>query len=502
MTGIRPARPAYDAARLRHAVTVPDGFPALREPGEGSMSAGSQHAALAALVRVADVQAANRDTMPLPRYDGSVPDQYALLKGEMRVTPATRQAPGRHRRTDDTQPPPRFTPFTDGELQDWLAQRQPSFTPYSALRLEVKREKSVRRQVVAIVPAWNEADAIAGAVLALRRQTRRLDGVVVVANNCTDNTAELAREAGAEVWEMPHNPHKKAGAMNYALDNVLPGLDDEDFVVLQDADTELNPDFVKYAVEAMAPGIGGVCARYDTPAPRNFLERLQSSEFTRSRRRITRARENIGGVTMSGKVLILVGIASVFRVGVLRHVLAAREAGELPGSRTYYNLASLCEDYEMTLAMKTLGYKLVSPAECRPQTHAMPTVAKLRGQRVRWTRGALDDLRVYGWTRVTWKYIMAQVGRCLAMLSPLLFAAYLISLQVTYGRIDWDIPWVMVNFLFIGERIISVRKGGRKAMLLAATLFPELLYDWFMAMCYVQGAVQHLRNAEKVWKET
>lgn len=401
--------------------------------------------------------------------------------------------------TEDTRPLPRFTPFT--ELREWQPP-QPSFTPRPASRPQVRRVKSVRRKVVAIVPAWNEADAIARTVEALRWQTRQLDGVVVVANNCTDNTAELAREAGAEVWVMPHNPHKKAGAMNFGLDNVLPGLDDDDFVLLQDADTRLNPDFVKHAVAAMAPGVGGVCARYDTPPPRNFLERLQSSEFTRSRRRITRSRENIGGVTMSGKVLILVGIASLFRVGVLRHVLAAREAGLLPGSHTYYNLASLCEDYEMTLAMKTLGYRMISPAGCRPQTHAMPTVAKLRGQRVRWTRGALDDLRVYGWTRATWKYIMAQVGRCLAMLSPLLFAAYLISLQVTYGHIDWDIPWVLVNFLFIGERVVSVRKGGWKAMLLAATLFPELMYDWFMAMCYVQGAVQHLRNAEKVWKET
>lgn len=112
----------------------------------------------------------------------------------------------------------------------------------------------------------------------------------------------------------------------------------------------------------------------------------------------------------------------MFRVGVLSHVLAAREAGKLPGSHTYYNLTSLCEDYEMTIAMKTLGYRLISPPRCRPWTHAMPTVAKLRGQRVRWTRGALDDLKMYGWTKVTRTYTMAQIGRLLAMISPLLFA--------------------------------------------------------------------------------
>ena len=335
----------------------------------------------------------------------------------------------------------------------------------------------MRRKVVAIVPAWNEADAITGTIRALRRQSRPLDGIVVVANNCTDNTAALARRAGASVVEMPVNPHKKAGAMNYALDLVLPGLDDEDFVLLQDADTTLNPDFAKYAVEAMRPGVGGVCARYDNPAPRNFLERLQASEFTRSRRKISRAR---------GKVLILVGIASLFRVGVLRHVLAAREAGELPGSRTYYNLASLCEDYEMTLAMKTLGYELTSPPRCRPWTHAMPTVAKLRGQRVRWTRGALDDLRVYGWTKVTWTYIMAQVGRCLAMISPLLFAAYLISLQVTYGRIVWDIPWVdgqLPVYRGAGHHCPQGRLEGDAASLPCCSRSCSTTGSWPCAIC-------------------
>jgi biofilm PGA synthesis N-glycosyltransferase PgaC len=391
---------------------------------------------------------------------------------------------------------PRFTEAPTVPLPRLRTEPEPAGPPWDWFRPaapEKAYRKKAYRKVVAIVPAWNEADAIAGTVRALQRQSRPLDGIVVVANNCDDDTAALARQAGAQVLDMPVNPHKKAGAMNYALDLVLPGLDDEDFVLLQDADTSLNPDFTRYAVEAMRPDVGGVCARYDNPAPRNFIERLQASEFTRSRRKISRAR---------GKVLILVGIATLFRVGVLRHVLAAREAGELPGSRTYYNLASLCEDYEMTLAMRTLGYRLTSPAQCRPRTHAMPTLAKLRGQRVRWTRGALDDLQDYGMTPITRIYITAQIGRLLSMLSPVLFAAYLISLQLTYGRIAWDLPWVAVNGLFIGERVITVRKAGWRAMLLSALLLPELLYDWFMAACYMQGLVLHLRGTAPVWKET
>jgi len=354
-------------------------------------------------------------------------------------------------------------------------------------------EKPRTAQVVAIIPAWNEADSIEGAVKALRAQHRSPDRIIVVANNCTDDTAQIARDAGAEVMVMAENKHRKAGAMNHALSIVLPGLSNRDMVLIQDADTNLNPEFLTAAAAAMGPGVGGVCARYDNPPPANLLERLQGSEFARSRRQTTRR---------GGTVKILVGIASLFTAGTLREVMGARMAGILPGSHTVYNNTSLCEDYELTLALRTLGYRLVCPEQCRPLTHAMPTVAKLWHQRVRWSRGGLDDLYLYGLTKTTWSYGAAQVGRILAMLSPLVYGAYLLSLEMTYGHIAWAKPWILVNVLFIGERVVTVRKAGWRAMFLSALLLPELFYDWFMAAAYLAGLTEHLRGSAAAWKQT
>ena len=56
-------------------------------------------------------------------------------------------------------------------------------------------------QVVAMIPAHNEAAGIIDAIAGLTVQDRRPDRIVVVADNCTDDTARLAREAGAEVFE-------------------------------------------------------------------------------------------------------------------------------------------------------------------------------------------------------------------------------------------------------------------------------------------------------------
>src|SRR6185369_8823499 len=54
-----------------------------------------------------------------------------------------------------------------------------------------------------IVPAHNEAAVIKNAVVSLRNLDWPTDGfrVLVVADNCTDSTAALARGAGAEVLE-------------------------------------------------------------------------------------------------------------------------------------------------------------------------------------------------------------------------------------------------------------------------------------------------------------
>ena len=108
--------------------------------------------------------------------------------------------------------------------------------------------------IVALLPAHNEAADIATALNFLNLQSRRPDRVIVIANNCTDNTAEVAASCGAEVMVQEGNKHKKAGALNYALERVLPGLRDEDAVLVQDADSFLDPGFIAATARKLEQG--------------------------------------------------------------------------------------------------------------------------------------------------------------------------------------------------------------------------------------------------------
>ena len=93
-----------------------------------------------------------------------------------------------------------------------------------------------------LVPAHDEEAVLAASLDSLAGQTRRPERVLVIADNCTDATAQVARTNGVEVVETVGNTEKKAGALNQRLALLLPGLEPRDVVMVMDADSTVSPD--------------------------------------------------------------------------------------------------------------------------------------------------------------------------------------------------------------------------------------------------------------------
>ena len=86
--------------------------------------------------------------------------------------------------------------------------------------------------LVVIIPAHNEGQRIARTLESLRQQTRQADAVIVVADNCTDDTIQVALAEGVTVVETVGNFDRKAGALNQTLNSILPKLDGDDVPVV------------------------------------------------------------------------------------------------------------------------------------------------------------------------------------------------------------------------------------------------------------------------------
>jgi biofilm PGA synthesis N-glycosyltransferase PgaC len=70
-------------------------------------------------------------------------------------------------------------------------------------------------RLTVLVPAHNESVTIIRATLqSLWGQNRPPEKVIVVADNCADDTAEIARRHGAEVFTTVGNTDRKAGGLN------------------------------------------------------------------------------------------------------------------------------------------------------------------------------------------------------------------------------------------------------------------------------------------------
>jgi cellulose synthase/poly-beta-1,6-N-acetylglucosamine synthase-like glycosyltransferase len=112
-------------------------------------------------------------------------------------------------------------------------------------------------RIVVVVPAHDEEHYIGRTVRSFEAQTypRELFEVLVVADNCTDDTAAAARDAGAEVL-VRNEPglRGKGHALQWAIERVLERPSPPDALVVVDADSVADPDFLTVLVSRFEAG--------------------------------------------------------------------------------------------------------------------------------------------------------------------------------------------------------------------------------------------------------
>lgn len=230
-----------------------------------------------------------------------------------------------------------------------------------------------------VVPAHDEAAGIGATVESLLGvdYPRDLFEVVVVADNCTDDTAARARAAGARVLERRDDTRRGKGyALAHAFERVVSGRE-ADAVVVVDADTVVSENLLRAMDARIASGASAVQADYAVRNPDDaWRTRLMAVALGMFHVVRSAGRENMG--VSCG----LRGNGMAFTRDLLE---------EVP-----HDAFSVVEDLEYGIRLGERGYRVHYAGEAHVWGEMVSGEKASRSQRQRWEGGRAEMARRHG----------------------------------------------------------------------------------------------------------
>lgn len=227
-----------------------------------------------------------------------------------------------------------------------------------------------------LVPAHDEALLIAATVKSLRSMTYPPDrfDVVVVADNCTDATASIARDAGASCLERTDLTLRgKPRAIAYALSQI--DMTRYDAMVIIDADALVAPDFAR-ALAAAGPLRDKAVQAYNDVSNRteNSLTRM-AAVFGAARARFMNPLKDRAGLNSPLANGLCIGTGVLHRHG--------------------WTAFSIVEDWELYAILTRHGVRIESVEGARVHAQEAKSLAQSSSQRKRWAAGKVGVLADY-----------------------------------------------------------------------------------------------------------
>ena len=246
-----------------------------------------------------------------------------------------------------------------------------------------------------LMPAHDEAEGISEAINAVRAQLQTNDRILVVADNCTDETANVARGLGAEVVERDNPGQRGKG---YALDFGVRWLEKSppNVTIIIDADCVVQPGSLARLANACVESGRPVQAQYLMHSPLGSGLSTRIAEFAW---RIKNKLRPAGSLAL-GWPCQLMGTGMAFPWAIIQQAPLAT--------------GHLVEDMQLGLDLAIAG---TPPLFC-PQalvTSSFPTAtAGVKSQRMRWEHGHLSVLCTVG-PPMIWRAMKTRNRSLLAM---------------------------------------------------------------------------------------
>jgi 1,2-diacylglycerol 3-beta-glucosyltransferase len=282
-------------------------------------------------------------------------------------------------------------------------------------------------RLVVFVPAHDEVLLVGRTVRSLLEQSypRELFRICVIADNCTDATADVARAAGADQVLVRHDPdiRGKGHALRWAMDQVLAAPDAPDAIVSVDADTLTDPDLLRALGQRLEAGAPAAQADYRAMGDESPSSALRKVGF------ILMNRTRPAGRNVLGQSACLVGNGWALSADLMR--------------RRPWSAFSSTEDREYTIELDSAGEFIAFAGAAAVHAPTAPSHAAEAIQQERWEGGWASLVRRQI-PRLIWSAMTGNglrkllVGLDLAvpplgLLAALSIAGLVLDLAVTLG---------------------------------------------------------------------
>ncbi|MET7944380.1 glycosyltransferase family 2 protein [Streptomyces sp. NPDC005302] len=318
--------------------------------------------------------------------------------------------------------------------------------------------------VAVLIPAHQEESTIGELVQACLDQPYPIQQLIVVADSCTDRTAQVAREAGATlVLETKHGD--KAANQNEALPYIT-----ADVLVGFDGDSKPMPSCIPLMVEDLARGYDATCSSIlpiqDTGffiEARRFAYSLGSQWWRLCQRQV-------------GRLQVLTGASYAFRMDAVRAV------GGFPSGL-------ISADMDITWKLHEGGFKCWYTADALTLTVDPETWAEYTAQMPRWAAGYFQNVARYKRLMLNWRSVLT-VGSAMFDLVTLWWWA----IVVVYNLTTWQhlSMFKYMGYWFVGHTALTMylvsRVVGWKKAALGFT--PYTLLNFYNKYLYTRSMIR------------
>ncbi len=151
-----------------------------------------------------------------------------------------------------------------------------SFTSFKKVKPKITAQNASTKFAV-LIAARNESKVIADLIESLKKQNypQSLFDIYALVNNCTDNTEEVAKKAGAKIINVDVPVKTKGDVLKYTFKKLKKS--DYDAYLVFDADNVVHPDFLKIMNDTFLSGYKVAQGRKDS---KNLQDNWLSTSYS------------------------------------------------------------------------------------------------------------------------------------------------------------------------------------------------------------------------------